>query len=90
MTNADIAARLLEHARSPALRSQLFRIRSYRQAAFVIQGLDRPVEEMLRERGQAALAELPRIGDHLAFTIAALATTGEVIPYSERKRRRVA
>ena len=88
MNNAEIAKRLLEYARTLAIGSQLFRSRAYRTAAFVIQGLDRPVEELLAETGRAGLAELPGIGSHLAFTIEVLATTGEFVPYSERKRWR--
>jgi DNA polymerase (family X) len=89
MTNADIAKRLLDYARTLALGSHLFRARAYRMAAFVIQGLDRPVEELLADKGRAGLAELPGIGNHLAFTIETLVTSGEFVPYSERKRWRM-
>jgi DNA polymerase/3'-5' exonuclease PolX len=89
MTNAEIAKRLLDHARSLAMSSHLFRARAYRMAAFVIQGLDRPVEVLLAEKGRAALSELPGIGNHLAFTIDTLVTSGEFVPYSERKRWRM-
>lgn len=89
MTNADIAKRLLEYARALALGSHLFRARAYRAAAFVIQGLDRPVEQLLAEKGRKGLAELPGIGSHLAFTVETLVTTGEFVPYSERKRWRM-
>jgi DNA polymerase/3'-5' exonuclease PolX len=88
MTNQEIAKRLLDYARTLAMGSHLFRSRSYRIAAFVIQGLDRPVEELLAQKGRAGLSELPGIGSHLAFTIETLATTGEFVPYSERKRWR--
>ena len=89
MTNADIAKHLLDYARTLAISSHLFRSRSYRMAAFVIQGLDRPVEELLAERGRTALSDIPGIGQHLAFTIETLVTTGEFVPYSERKRWRM-
>jgi DNA polymerase/3'-5' exonuclease PolX len=88
MTNAEIAKLLLDYARTLAIGSQLFRSRAYRTAAFVIQGLDRPVLELIAEKGRSGLAELPGIGSHLAFTIEMLATTGEFVPYSERKRWR--
>ena len=88
MTNAQIATHMLKYARSIA-GTHLYRSRSYRRAAFDIQGLDRPVEELLRERGRPGLSELPGIGRHLAFTIETLVTTGEFVPYSERNRRRV-
>ena len=89
MTNAEIAKRLLDHARTLAIGSHLFRSLAYRMAAFVIQGLDRPVEQLLAEKGRAGLAELPGVGNHLAFTVETLVTTGEFVPYSERKRWRM-
>jgi DNA polymerase/3'-5' exonuclease PolX len=89
MTNADIAKHLLDYARTLAISAHLFRARAYRMAAFVIQGLDGPVEELLAEKGRNGLAELPGIGSHLAFTIDTLVTTGEFVPYSERKRWRM-
>ena len=85
MTNHDIAVRLLEFARGLDSRTNLYRCRAYRQAALQIQRLDVSVAELLRTEGRAALAKLPGLGAHLAFTIETLIHTGKVVPWSVRK-----
>jgi DNA polymerase/3'-5' exonuclease PolX len=78
MDNRTIAQRLADHARDlEGKDGNLYRIRAYRRAVGTILGLDRPVTDLLAERGRAALASLPGIGRHLSFTIEQLARTGE-------------
>jgi DNA polymerase/3'-5' exonuclease PolX len=89
MNNEAIARRLTEHANELSRRQGgLYRIRAYRQAAQTIQGLDRPLTELLGESGEG-LAALPGVGTHLAFTIERLARTGEFLTYEEGTTRGV-
>ena len=85
MTNDQIACRLIDYARGLEPRTNLYRARSYRNAALLLQRLDVPVAELLKTEGRGALAALPGIGAHLAFTIDKLIETGEVVPWSPRK-----
>jgi DNA polymerase/3'-5' exonuclease PolX len=78
MTNSELANRLQEHAR--ILRRQhdnLYRVKAYRFAAEVLLRLERPVEEMIHEKGAHALEELPGIGKRLARAIAEYLETGK-------------
>jgi DNA polymerase/3'-5' exonuclease PolX len=86
MTNHEIADRLLEYARTLQGGQHLFRARAYRNAAFTIQRLDRPVAEFSRRE----LSQLHGIGERLAFTIEKLDHTGEFVPWAERRTRRAA
>ncbi|MFL5341061.1 MAG: hypothetical protein ACJ8F7_13015 [Gemmataceae bacterium] len=85
MTNDEIARRLLEYARGLDPRTNLYRARSYRNAALLIQRLDISIAELLKSDGRVALAALPGVGGHLAFTLEKLIETGEVVPWSARK-----
>lgn len=88
MDNAAVAACLLEQARRlDTRRDNLYRVRAYRQAASVVQLLDRPLADLLDEAGPAALERLPGVGKHLAWSIATLIRTGEWRSYAERPRR---
>ncbi len=55
-----------------------FRVRAYRDAAGTVRGLDRPVEQMLREEGAEGLEALPGIGEALSRAIRELLTTGRL------------
>ena len=80
MTNNDVARQLQQHARQLAEKyGNLYRIRAYRRAAFVILGLDRPVADLRKSE----LDALPEIGEHLAATITHFARTGEWKTYEE-------
>ncbi len=84
MDNSTIARKLSQHARQLAEQGEnLFRVRAYRHAAQTVMGLERPAVELLAE-DEAALAVLPGIGAHLAFTIEHLARTGEFLSFEER------
>lgn len=80
MTNRDIAERLLEHARSLTGSANLFRARAYRNAAMAIQRCDVPLAKL----NQAQIAAIHGIGHHLAFTIANLIRTGELVSWRDR------
>jgi hypothetical protein len=55
----------------------LLRVRAYRQAADAIDALTTPLAILYAELGIGGLAKLPTIGDHLAYTLEGLLTTGE-------------
>jgi DNA polymerase/3'-5' exonuclease PolX len=79
MDNPTIARELLRHARDLAADGDnLYRVRAYRQAAGLIQSLDRPVVELIAASGPHWLRALPGVGPSLAKTIAHLATTDEL------------
>lgn len=79
MDNATIARELLRHARDLAADGDnLYRVRAYRQAAGLIQSLDRPVIDLVADSGPRALRLLPGVGPSLAKKIAELATTDEL------------
>jgi Helix-hairpin-helix domain len=64
-------AELLEHQGEAGFRSDAFR-----RAAPVIEGLQRPVDEILSGDGQAGLIALPAVGRGIAAAIAEMVTTG--------------
>jgi DNA polymerase/3'-5' exonuclease PolX len=77
MDNNTIAKRLREYANY--LESQefnVFRVRAYRRAADTIQGLDRPLTEILEKEGRSGLESLPGIGAHLSFTLEGMLRDG--------------
>jgi DNA polymerase/3'-5' exonuclease PolX len=81
--NAEIVRRLRGEARVLAARGEnLFRIRAYRWAAGVVEGLGRPVADMVAEQGRSALEELPGIGRRMAVTIELFVRTGEWVTRS--------
>ncbi len=85
MNNDFIAACLEDYARALDPATNLYRIRAYRHAAVMIQRLDEELTELLRKGGRSALAALPGIGEHLAFTIETLIRTGEIVPWAEHR-----
>jgi holliday junction DNA helicase RuvA len=87
MNNHLISQKLLAHARSLHGSANLYRVRSYRHAAMIIDGLDRPVAELVSRGGRSALARFPGIGEHLAYTIEALLRTGKVAAYKSHRRK---
>jgi DNA polymerase/3'-5' exonuclease PolX len=85
MDNQTIAQKLREHAAQLARRQEsLYRVRAYRQAVLTVQGLSRPLTELVAEQGRAGLEALPGIGRSLAYTIEGLVRTGEFRTRRER------
>jgi hypothetical protein len=79
MGNRDIARRLEEVA--ALLQEQganPFRVQAYRHAAETLRNWDRPVEEILQEKGEEGLRRLPGIGESLARSIRTLVLTGRL------------
>lgn len=85
MNNHIIANELLRQARALERSANLYRIRSYRHAALVLQGMERPVEEIIKCRGRAGLAAIPGIGEHIAYSIDMLLRTGKFVRWPDRK-----
>ncbi len=56
----------------------VFRVRAYRNAARIVETLPAPAESILREKGEAALVELPGIGKDLAGKIREIVQTGKL------------
>jgi hypothetical protein len=78
MDNATIARRLNDYATFlEGEESNLYRVRAYRRAAATVLEQDRPLEDVVNEKGRAGLEELPGIGSSLAYTIEGLVRTGE-------------
>ncbi|MFO0846596.1 MAG: helix-hairpin-helix domain-containing protein [Gemmataceae bacterium] len=77
MTNDIISQHLREYAAERDQGGGLFRARSYRAAAFAIARLQRPLLDIFRQGGRAALEAIPGIGISMAYTIEVLLTTGE-------------
>lgn len=78
MDNPTIIRLFREHARKlEREEAALFRVRAWRRAADQIEALSRPLEEIYHEQGQAGLEALPGVGDHLAYTLEGLLTTGQ-------------
>ena len=77
MDNEIIARDLLRLAREKAAAGDnLFRVRAYRRAALVVQGMPRPVRDVLAVEGVRGLRRIPGVGASLATTIAELAKAG--------------
>jgi DNA polymerase (family X) len=78
MNNETIARKLNDYATYlEGEESNVYRIRAYRQAAMTVLAQERPLLEVVNEKGRAGLEELPGIGMSLAYTIESLVRTGE-------------
>jgi DNA polymerase (family 10) len=79
VVNLEIADRLDEVAQHlDEQGANPYRVQAYRNAAQTLRRLDRPVTEILRHDGTDGLRQLPGIGESLAHSIHALATTGRL------------
>jgi len=86
--NTQVAGRLDEVAR--VLQDQdanPYRVRAYRRAAETLRRLERPVAEVLTERGLPGLQAFPGIGESLARSIRDIVVTGR-LPMLDRLRGR--
>jgi DNA polymerase/3'-5' exonuclease PolX len=84
--NLEIAQRLEEVAQLlDEQGANPYRVQAYRNAAQTLPQLDRPITEILQHNGMDGLLQLPGIGESLAHSIHALATTGR-LPMLERLR----
>lgn len=77
MTNFEIAQQLRQVAATlDRGTGNLFRVRAFRTAAFEIERMNDSVAELFRSAGRAALEALPGVGKSVAYTVAALLTSG--------------
>jgi DNA polymerase (family 10) len=84
MTNQGIAAAFARLANLMELRGDNpFKIRSYRNAAEVIEDLTTPLAELAAQGGAARLKELPGVGDAISKKIIDLLNTGTFKAYEE-------
>jgi DNA polymerase (family 10) len=87
MTNLEIAAVFRRLADLLDLHDEnVFKIRSYRNAADTIEDHPTPLAEMYAAGGVAALQTLPGVGSAISQKIADLLTTGTFKLYEEIKR----
>jgi DNA polymerase (family 10) len=78
MDNATIARKLNDYATYlEGEDTNVYRVRAYRRAAATVLAQERPLAEVVNEKGRAGLEELPGIGPSLAYTIEGLIRTGE-------------
>jgi len=76
-TNQRVAERLREVADLlEAQGANPFRVSAYRKAADTVRSLDRDIETVARDGGEAALRELPGVGSGIASAIREIVTTG--------------
>jgi predicted flap endonuclease-1-like 5' DNA nuclease len=84
--NLEIAQRLEEVAQLLDEQSaNPYRVQAYRNAAQTLRRLDRPVAAIIQHEGLDGLRQLPGIGESLAHSIHALATTSR-LPLLEQLR----
>jgi DNA polymerase (family 10) len=77
MDNATIARKLNDYATYlEGEDTNVYRVRAYRRAAATVLAQERPLTDVLAEKGRAGLEELPGIGASLAYTIEGLIRTG--------------
>ncbi len=87
MTNAEIANVFRRLADLLELRGDNeFKLRSYRNAAELIEDLPTPLADLNAAGGAARLRELPGIGEAISKKIVDLLTTGTFKAYEEVKR----
>jgi DNA polymerase (family 10) len=79
MSNEEIANTLDHVADLLELEeNNVFRVRSYRNAAQTIRDLEQPVASLVQQDGERLLMDLPGIGERLAGSIEELVTTGRL------------
>jgi DNA polymerase (family 10) len=86
MTNAEIAKFLREMSIFLDMTSVPFKPRAYEKAAYAVESLERPVEELYAQGGLKALGSIPSVGRGIAERIEELLRTGRCRDH-ERLRR---
>src|SRR5579872_4414143 len=78
MDNSTLARKLNDYATYlEGEEPNVYRVRAYRKAAETVLAQDRPLADLLAEKGRAGLEDLPGIGRSLAYTLEGLIRTGE-------------
>jgi DNA polymerase (family X) len=87
MTNQEIARILLEMALFCEMEGIPFKPQAYERAAYAIQSLDVPVEEILRKGDAKDLTKIPGVGKSIAEHIVKLQTSGTFPEYEKFKKK---
>ena len=78
MDNRALACHLRAHANHLEEQERaLYRVRAYRRAADTIEMYPRSLAKIYEESGRGGLLAIPDVGDHLAYSLEGLLTTGE-------------
>lgn len=85
MTNAEMAKILREIAFFLDMEEIPFKPRAYEKAAYGIEALDTPLDEIYRQGGIKAVEEIPGVGRSIAEKLVTLIETGK-LPYYEGLR----
>lgn len=85
MTNAEIAKILREIAFFLDMEEIPFKPRAYEKAAYAIEALDAPLDEIYRRGGIKGVEEIPGVGRSIAEKLVTLIETGK-LPYYEGLR----
>jgi DNA polymerase (family 10) len=87
MTNAEIAKIMREIAFFLDMEEIPFKPRAYEKAAYAIEALDAPLDELYRRGGIRAVEEIPGVGKSIAEKLVTLIETGK-LPYHEALRKK--
>lgn len=87
MTNRDIAEILRQIAFLLDMDGVAFKPRAYEKAAYAVEALDEPLQDVYARGGVKALEEIPGIGASIAQKLAELLTTGRMAYYEELRRK---
>ncbi|MEK7502938.1 MAG: DNA polymerase/3'-5' exonuclease PolX [Patescibacteria group bacterium] len=86
MTNQEIAKILHEMAELLEMKEVEFKPRAYEKAALGVEGLDREVRDVYKERGFSGLMEIPGVGRGIAEHIEGLLKNGKFAEYEKLKK----
>ena len=87
MTNAEVAGFLREISLFLDMTGVAFKPRAYEKAAYAVDALDRPVQQLYLEEGLKGLSAIPSVGRGIAERIEELLTTGRCKDYEELRRK---
>lgn len=87
MTNAEMAEILREIAFFLDMEEIPFKPRAYEKAAYAVEALDAPLDEIYRRFGIRAVEEIPGVGKSIAEKLVTLIETGR-LPYYEALRKK--
>ncbi|TAK09948.1 MAG: DNA polymerase/3'-5' exonuclease PolX [Candidatus Manganitrophaceae bacterium] len=87
MRNAEIAEILREIAFFLDMEEIPFKPRAYEKAAYAVEALDAPLDEIYRRGGIKAVEEIPGVGKSIAEKLVTLIETGK-LPYYEALREK--
>jgi DNA polymerase (family 10) len=87
MTNAEVAKILREIAFFLDMEEIPFKPRAYEKAAYAVEALDAPIDEIYHRGGIKAVEEIPGVGKSIAEKLITLIETGQ-LPYHEALRKK--